>query len=178
MYEQSREFESLLMFVHMWEQGAPCNPIWFRAFCLTSWAHSPGFYVLASTVEVLGRWLEENGKLRGFRLVRGKKCKVGYWSTGTIWLWLMLCSVYMAVLEEKGTPITISQRQTSDLLGAGGGGSWLLKFLLFFHYWCFPWEKLQWGSLTDGNKGKGTNKALLQYKRWALTVSLKCLKYV
>lgn len=43
----------------------------------------------------------------------------------------------------KGTPIKISQTQTSDLLGAGGGGSWLLKFLLFYHYWCFPCEKLQ-----------------------------------
>lgn len=178
IWEQSGEFVSLLMFVHMWEQGAPCNPVWLRAFCLISWAHTSGLHAFDSGMGALGGCLKRSGKWRGLRLVRGKKCKVGYWSIGTIWLWLMLCSVCVAVLEQKGSPAKISQTQTSNLFRAGGGGSWLLKLLLFCHYWCFPCEKLQWGSLTDGNKGKGTNKALLQYKHWALTVSLKCLKHM
>lgn len=77
----------------MWEQGALCNPIWFRAFCLSSWAHSTALHVFDSGMGFLGGCLEGSGKWRGLRLDRGKKCKVGYWSTGTIWLWLMLCSV-------------------------------------------------------------------------------------
>lgn len=35
---------------------------------------------------------------------------------------------------QKGTPAKISQTQTSNLFRAGGGGSWLLKLLLFCHY--------------------------------------------
>lgn len=73
IYEQSGELMSVLMFVHMWEQGVPCNPILFRAFCLTSWARNTGLHVLASAMGVLGRWLEGSGQ---------KKLQVGvlkYW---------------------------------------------------------------------------------------------------
>lgn len=166
--------ESLNVCVHAWGQGARCNPIWFGAFCFNSWAHGTVLHVLASAMGSPGGRLEGGGKWKGLALDRGKNRK---WSievlapSGCGWYYARcLC------LSKKGFLLKLCRHK--PFKGRRRGVAGCLNSCCFAITDVFPVRSFNEEAWQMATKGAVQTRALLQNKRWALTVSLKCLKHM